>query len=256
MVTHNAGFFSCCTIRLRDIVRHTNKHRQLPALVDSSQQFAWYRPASGGDLAATVFFSLPDTANQPWRLRSPTAFYDWWQFEPYSKIQWSPLTPFVRRWFTPSDSIQAFATSLEQEHQIDWSNTAVLFYRGNDKATETALPSYDSLFEKGRQLLSKTPGLRFLIQSDETEFLKAAQEAFPNSIVFWDHIRHIPKANTTVDKLRPEENFEYAKKFLAIVWLMSKARYVICSSGNISMWIVLYRGGTDGVYQSLNGRFC
>ena len=42
-VTHNAGFFSCCSIRLHDIIMFFNTNKRLPDIVDSSTQFIWYK---------------------------------------------------------------------------------------------------------------------------------------------------------------------------------------------------------------------
>lgn len=263
VVTHDAGFFSCCSIRLRDIVRYMNKRRELPAAVDSSRQFSWYRPAGQAVLDLThIFFKQPDAAAPTWSYKGQTPFYEWWQFESFKSTFWVSgptkfherasyqLAPFVKRYFTPSDEIQAFAASLETTHAIDWDRTVVLFYRGNDKATEMKLPAYEAFWSKARELQAVTPGLRLLLQSDETEFLEGGKAVFPDALIFWEHIRHIPRANTTVDKACVSgQQHEFAKKFLAIVWLMSKARWVVCPSGNISMWIVLYRGHTKGIYQ-------
>ena len=41
-VLHNAGFFSCCSVRLHCIVSYYNKYGILP-VVDSSLQFEWYK---------------------------------------------------------------------------------------------------------------------------------------------------------------------------------------------------------------------
>ena len=43
VVTHNAGFFSCCSVKLHRIVEFINKHKKLPDTCDSSQQFQWYK---------------------------------------------------------------------------------------------------------------------------------------------------------------------------------------------------------------------
>ena len=46
-ITHNAGFFSCCSVRLTEIVNFINTNLgQLPYNVDSSEQFIWYRNPS------------------------------------------------------------------------------------------------------------------------------------------------------------------------------------------------------------------
>ena len=94
--------------------------------------------------------------------------------------------------------------------------------------------------------------MRFLIQSDESEFLEEMSNHFKNNFIFKDEIRHIKKDfKKTVDNhgKTPEENFHYSKYFLAIVLIMSRCKYVICNTGNISLWIALYRGNTSNFVQ-------
>jgi hypothetical protein len=98
-----------------------------------------------------------------------------------------------------------------------------------------------------RRIEQQTPGIRFLVQSDETEFIELMTRAFPTSFVCKDEIRHIKKQNSTVDVLYSELNAEFSKWYLAITILMSKTRTVICGDGNCSLWIALYRGTSDGM---------
>ena len=53
--THNAGFFSCCTIKLNEIVKFINKNRTLPMYVDSSKHFNWYKTEGEGDVTYKYF---------------------------------------------------------------------------------------------------------------------------------------------------------------------------------------------------------
>ena len=48
--THNAGFFSCCSTKLADIVKFINSNKKLPDNVDSSQQFSRYKPKKNRDI--------------------------------------------------------------------------------------------------------------------------------------------------------------------------------------------------------------
>lgn len=43
IITHNAGFFSCYTLRLYDIIFYFNKNKKCPKFVDSSCQFIDYK---------------------------------------------------------------------------------------------------------------------------------------------------------------------------------------------------------------------
>lgn len=39
ITTHNASFFSCCSMKLNMITNYINSNKKLPLTVDSSQQF-------------------------------------------------------------------------------------------------------------------------------------------------------------------------------------------------------------------------
>ena len=51
------------------------------------------------------------------------------------------------------------------------------------------------------------------------------------------------------------KNYDFSKYYLAITLIMSKCKYIICGSGNCSMWIMLYRGNNNNVYQNLNNKW-
>ena len=79
---------------------------------------------------------------------------------------------------------------------------------------------------------------------------------FPiNSFYFKDEIRHMKKCNNSVDKLIAYDNFNFSKKYLAITFIMSKCKYIICGSGNCSIWIMLFRGNSLNLFQNLNGEW-
>jgi len=123
-----------------------------------------------------------------------------------------------------------------------------LFYRGNDKATETPLPSFDEYIEQAKNILEKeknNPKFKFLIQSDETNFINEMKETFPNHIIFYNEIRHMPKTNTSVDLVMNEKNYEYSKLYLAIMLIMSKCKYIISGCGNNPLWIYFFRGNLN-----------
>jgi hypothetical protein len=147
-------------------------------------------------------------------------------------------------------------SKIENEYNIDYNNVCVLFYRGNDKVTETKLSGYDEYIEYTKQILSKNPRTQFLIQSDETEFIEYFTSLYPNnSFYFKNYIRHMKKTNDTVDKVFKDDNYLYSKYYLAITIIMSKCKYIICGSGNCSIWIMLFRGNSDGIYQNLNDKW-
>ena len=138
-----------------------------------------------------------------------------------------------------------------QNHLLN-NNICVLFYRGNDKNRETKICGYNEYIEKANDVLKKNPNIKFLIQSDETEFIEEMLKKYPNnSFYFKDEIRHMKKCNNTVDIVFKHLNNEFSKYFLAIMIIMSKCKYVILGSGNCPLWIIFYRGNVVNVYQQL-----
>lgn len=144
---------------------------------------------------------------------------------------------------------------MEEKYELVYDNIAVLFYRGNDKNRETKICGYDEYVHYGNELLKRNPDLRFLIQSDETEFIELMTATFPNSFYFKDEIRHMQKCNDTVDLRMRSLNSEFSKKYLAITVIMSKCAYIVCGSGNCSIWVMFYRGHSDNVLQNLSGQW-
>ena len=250
------GFFSCCTIHLQRILTYFNEYHELPLRVDSTQQFLFYKTPYNWteDIKERYFDStvgtvipteIPYTGEEVRVTDSEVEE----QYSDYRLLNHARLAPFMRRYFTPSEEILSIVDSMEYKYGLDYSKTCVLFFRGNDKCTEMTLPSYDTYIEKGRQILAEYPGTRFLIQSDETEFLEAMTAVFPDSVVFYDEIRHMPRCVTTVDKVFKPQNADMSMFYLAITVVMSRCRQVVFGGGNCSLWITLFRGHSDGIIQ-------
>jgi hypothetical protein len=240
----NNGFFSTCSIILHYTVEYFNHYRKLPETIDTSDAFNWYRPG-----CLESFFTLD--INKKISYRNPILYEHFHQYTDYMKLDYAGVKPFLQKYFTPSEEVQGLIKDLEAKYQINYQNTCVLFYRGNDKATETALPSYADYIKRARAILQERPQTRFLVQSDETEFIETMVAEFGEKAVwFKDEIRHIPKAMTTVD-IVCDDAFKFSKFYLAITIVMSKCPYIICGSGNCSIWIALFRGSAKGMQQFL-----
>jgi len=239
------GFFSCCSVRLESIILYFNQKKVLPEEVDSSDQFKWYKPMYSTKDITYQYFEKQNNNTINYK---DIKFTNRYQYLNYNSLPYSDYIPFIRKYFYPSQEIQQLINSLEEKYKIDFPNTCVLFYRGNDKATEITLPSYEPLLDTAKQIKQENPNVRFLVQSDETEFLQKMLE-LPNSFYFKDEIRHIPKQRATVDHFDINQNLQFSKLFLAITIIMAKCQYIVCNTGNCSLWICLYRGHTQNVFQ-------
>lgn len=254
-VTHNSGFFSCCSVKLNMIADYINSDKKLPDNVDSSEQFRWYKNGRDRDITFD-YFEHYDNIQDVNNITDPIDFHWKHQFKNYSMLDYKSLTPLIKKYFSPSAEINEMINNMEKQYNLTYENICVLFYRGNDKVLETKKCTYDEYLNYVNELLKKNPSLIFLIQSDETEFIEFMREKFPdNSFYFKDEIRHMKKCISTVDKKMSSQNYEFSKKYLAITKIMSKCKYIICGSGNCDVWIMLYRGNNKNVIQNLNGKW-
>lgn len=252
-IKHNCGFFSCCSVKLDNIVSYVNSEHVLPEQVDSSEQFKWYKPDANKDITYD-YFEHYDNVNI--KVQHPIDFKEHYQYFNYSKLHYTSILPLVQKYFSPSLVIQSTIRTIEQKYNLIYENTCVLFYRGNDKNRETNICGYHEYLKYANEIIKHQPNILFLIQSDETEFIEFITEHLPHhSFYFKDEIRHMKKCNNTVDKTMTENIEQYSKNYLAITIVMSKCKYIICGSGNCSIWIMFYRGNIKNVIQNLNGQW-
>jgi hypothetical protein len=249
---HHAGFFSTATLILFQIINYKKRKEINPTGIESSQVFIWYRYTSNN-----IFFDFFKIKNIDNLNNISLTDFDYelrgdLQFKNYSDYNFDIYFKYVDVYFNLSDNVINIYNIIKTKYNIDFKNTCCLFLRGNDKASECEIPHYDKYIIKGKELLHLNPNLKFLIQSDEKEFIDTMCANFSNNIVFIDEIRVISRdVKRTVDNhgIAPQTNHKYALNFLAIVYIMSKCKYVICNSGNISVWILLYRKHITNFYQ-------
>tara|TARA_E500000331_G_C17241489_1_gene707179 strand:- start:464 stop:1261 length:798 start_codon:yes stop_codon:yes gene_type:complete len=254
VLTHNAGFFSCCSVKLYEIVKFINSNKKTPDNVDSSQQFEWYKNNNDNDITYEYFEHYNNIQNI--EIKYPINYHWRYQFVNYSKLDYNIIIPLIKKYFSPSKNIQDIINNIEKKYNLVYENICTLFYRGNDKNRETKICGYDAYFKYANEIIKNNPNILFLIQSDETEFIEFMTEKFPNnSFYFKDEIRHMKKCDDTVDIKMKDTNKEFSKYYLAITIIMSKCKYIICGSGNCSIWIMFYRENCKNVIQNLNDAF-
>jgi len=251
VVTHNAGFFSCCSVRLGEIINFINKTNEIPLHVDSSRQFEWYKTNKNRDITYEYFKHNSEEIEET----QINFCYNAYQFIDYSKIDYDSIRVLVKKFFSVSDEITNIISSMENKYNLDYDNICVIFYRGNDKNTEINISGYDEYLNYANFVKSKNENVIFLLQSDETEFFEFMTSRLSQCIIFNDEIRHIRKCNSTVDIVFWEKNDVFSKYYLAITVIMSKCKYIVCGSGNCSLWIMLYRGNSDNVCQNMSSNY-
>jgi len=250
---HWSGFFSTMTLKLHKIVDFFNEQKYLPEEIDNTGQFEWYMPDGCNRDITHDYFEKNDNDKIDYVV--DIDYVHEHQYSNYKTLNYGSILPFIKKYFSPTIEIKKIVIEIENKYNVvNYDNICVLFYRGNDKFREVENCNYNEMLERANIIKSQNPNIMFLIQSDETEFLETMMNEFPhNYILFKDEIRHISKSNTTVDHVYKETNYVFSKYFLAIVLIMAKCKYVICGSGNISMWLTFFRGHSNDVLQYKNG---
>jgi len=247
-VTHNSGFFSCCCVRLLSIVDYFNKNKKLPDKVDSSQQFIRYKTDKSVDYTP-LFFKTLDTnilydsdviiLNEKREL----------QFSNYNLINFEKLLPLFKKYFTIGDDVESTVDILKTKYDLNYNNTCAVLYRGNDKNRETKMAPYSVYIEKAKQIKKLNPNIKFLVQTDETQFLKEFLKHFPDSLNFKE-TPTIEKSALSVHAVIPTNQRKNAAiNFLAAIINVSRCEYIITHTGNCSLFAVLFRGNKTNVYQ-------
>lgn len=248
------GFFSCCSVRLTSIINYFNKHKIYPSIVISKKLFRKYLRKnidSDGDSIVSHMFSNYMNNDIDINYIKKINYHWTYQYNIYKTLDFNSLNPFIKKYFSPSKSTQDIINTIEKKYNIDYGNTCVIFYRGGDKWKETKLAPYSDFFNQADKIKKDNPNIHFLIQSDETNFINECLEKYSNSFYFKDEIRHINNRKTVVDNVnfKNGDKFSFVQKYLAITIIMSRCKYIICPSGNCSIWIIFYRGNAENVIQ-------
>jgi hypothetical protein len=236
-------------MRLHYLIDYFHENKKLPLVFDSKDCYRWYKKYDDNMDITFNYFKHYDGIHETIEYERNINYKEWFQFKSYNQLDFEGIIPFIRKYFSPSDKILKIIKTIEEKYNLDYDNICVLFFRGNDKITEVELPSYEEYIYYGKYVLNLYPNVKFLIQSDETNFINTMAKEFANHIIFKDEIRHIQDNTTTVDKVFKETNFEYSLNYLAITIIMSKCKYIICNSGNCSIWIMFYREHAEDIIQ-------
>jgi hypothetical protein len=253
-ITHDAGFFSCCSVGLHFIVNFFNENKMLPTDVDRSSQFNQYKENHDQDLSK-LFYN-----KNHFDIKYQNCIDFFWekQFEKYSELDFNNLTLFIQRYYAVSDLILNKVFEIQQRIGVDYENIIAVCYRGNDKCSETQIGSYETYIEQIDMVYEKMDDPLIFIQTDEVEFLEKIQEKYVN-VFYLDEIPIIKKNTSlsiqhTISNYK-KEKFEFALNFLASMIFMSKCNHLITHSGNVGLWIAMYRGHFNNSFQYLKGEW-
>ncbi len=233
VLTHDFGFFSNCSVLLEEIQRMDE-----PFVIDTTASFSLYRSASTTDVHEKCFEPV---AGMPIR---KVHFDRWMCAFDYPSLPLAAFSPSVTRWFTFRGFIKERSIALEERYGIDPERTLAVFCRGTDKSTETALADPAEIARLVNRFGADHDSI--IVQTDDETILERLTEEIAFEVVTFTEL---PRYSADADPHLASQfhDAELLDDFLSAVLLLSRCRTVIVTTSNVSLWIALLRGNSDGL---------
>jgi hypothetical protein len=228
------GLTSCLSVRLHDTCRYFERHLKFPCEIDSTNQFKQYEIDQ--PIADRLVMYQPDKMEGI----MSNGFDHGWQMAWFNELDIKSTSNLAWKICEPSKEVGIRAVHFLSKIQ---DRTGIL-YRGNDKAKEMPIASYEDMV----QMAYFTGSNKFFLQTDEHEFVEYFMQYFPDTVV----LNEIPRINKNpLSYVNPpmNERVEFAINFNAVLIALAMLPKVCLTNGNTSLWVALYRGHLQGVYQ-------
>jgi hypothetical protein len=242
--TNNAGFFSICSTTFFDLARS-----QLPIEeINGCFSFSLYRDDDRIEYnPRSDFFFIDNEA--PFCI-DPSSFSNGLlNHSRYENLDFSTAKCFLLKYFQPSADVLNRINFFTSKYCINPNQTVALSIRGTDKELEVALTDNSKYLDCLLDVLRAEPDLRILIQTDQLQIRDYFLSKIANENLFFVNELPFSDSNVGVHTSLTNDKKSFAIDFLAMVFIMSKCKYLITHTGNVAYWTVLFRGSFDRVFQ-------
>ena len=251
----NSGFFSCCSIKLFDIVEFLRITNKYPKSVDSSQMFSIYKNNKNRDISYDYFENYNNIKVKKMKIMSELCFNPLINTGNYSHIDYEKLNPIIKKYFYPSKRVLEKVNFLKNKYSIITDNCIAVYYRGTDKRKETTIGSFDDFFYGIKKVIDQNQTKSIIIQSDALDFIDFIKKKnLRNTIFISENV--CSRTNLGIhNEQTPSQNYNQMFNLFATFLILSDCKYIVCNSGNCSLWMMLFRGNNNNTLQFLNDKW-
>jgi len=241
----NCGFYSNQTQAFLSTLILLS-HGILPDKIDYSMGFKRFKSDPERDIFPDFYRINPDQEVTPKNIILPDENrkqFEIYDFEYYNQV--------VKRFFNPSGVVTDRWQMLTEKYDIDPEKTVSVLYRGTDKCTEVRLASPEAYLDAVKQILDQTPANRVLVQTDQTQVLDYFKSELGNMVVSFSETPSTSgkDAMNTVMENEGKDTMDWMQWFDAALRCVAECAYVVNHTGNCGLWMNLYRGNVDNVFQ-------
>jgi len=241
----NCGFYSNQTQAFLSTLILLS-HGILPDKIDYSMGFKRFKSDPERDIFPDFYRINPDQEVTPKNIILPDENrkqFEIYDFEYYNQV--------VKRFFNPSGVVTDRWQMLTEKYDIDPEKTVSVLYRGTDKCTEVRLASPEAYLDAVKQILDQTPANRVLVQTDQTQVLDYFKSELGNIVVSFSETPSTSGNNSMIDTMEKDKRdmTDWMQWFDAALRCVAECAYVVNHTGNCGLWMNLYRGNVNNVFQ-------
>lgn len=245
----NHGFFSNCSTALWALT-DLAAEGITPSRICMSRGWDKYcdRGKHGDVDLYDVFFQARPEVEMPYHEPLPRLHHHGC----YAHLDANRWSPFIARWFTPSDEILRLQRTVSAKYGLEETPTIAFYYRGTDKSTEVAVPFVGEYMSIARRLAQLYPTHRILIQTDQLQMRERFVKEFRARCFFLEEMpvtRGKKGMHFLADEDLGMDRVEFAKMGIVVTRALSQCEILVNCTGNMALWATLYRGNTHGMYQ-------
>lgn len=243
-LTHDAGFFSMCSVTLFELCRR----QEQTTTIRAEEAFVHFRGQAGENPWDYYFLQPQVTVSAPYSKKNPFGR----RLRHHSDYRTLPVwrvRRHLKRYFTPSEEVLQRRMELVSRHSIDPRKTIAVCYRGTDKATEIELAPPREYLEAVQQILRKKPGYRVLVQTDQAQVRDYLMNEL-GDLAFYLPEMPVTESDSVIHAVIPrDQQVDFGQTLLATVLIMAETKYLVTHTGNMALWTVLFRGNTKRTIQ-------